>query len=108
LHLRQFFSLYSFSREEKMMSDLTTFFDQRGIDGADRVPKQVLKKARQVIRRLDDGNPYWELRGKRLNHDRDVISIPVGRRWRILAFWQDGEAVPQAILSHERYNGRNQ
>ncbi|MBL7164418.1 MAG: hypothetical protein ISS57_17675, partial [Anaerolineales bacterium] len=57
-----------------MMSDLTTFFDQRGIDGADRVPKQVLKKARQVIRRLDDGNPYWELRGKRLNHDRDVIS----------------------------------
>ena len=91
-----------------VMSDLTTFFDQRDIDGADRVPKQVLKKAQQIIHRLDDGNPYWKLRGKRLNHDRDVISIPVGRRWRILASWQDGEAVPQAILSHERYNGRTQ
>ncbi|MBL7163814.1 MAG: hypothetical protein ISS57_14535 [Anaerolineales bacterium] len=91
-----------------MIENMITFFEQRGIDGADRVPKQVLKKARQVICRLDDGNPYWKLRGKRLNHDRDVISIPVGRRWRILALWQDGEAVPQAILSHERYNGRNQ
>jgi len=35
------------------MSDLTTFFDRRGIDGADRVPKQVLKKAQQIIHRLD-------------------------------------------------------
>jgi hypothetical protein len=26
-----------------------------------------------------------------------------GRRWRILAFWQDGEEV---ILSREQYNGR--
>jgi len=87
------------------MDDNTmAFFEQRGIDGASRVPKQVLEKARRIIYRLDAGQPYWKLRGKRMNHDRDVISIPVGRRWRILASWKDGEAVPQEILSHERYN----
>ena len=90
------------------MNDITAFFTQRGIDGADKVPQKVLQKAQQIIHRLDDGNPYWQMRGKRLNQDRNMISIPVGRRWRILAFWRNGEAVPRAILSHERYNGIKQ
>ncbi|MBC8508192.1 MAG: hypothetical protein H8D34_25305 [Chloroflexi bacterium] len=91
-----------------MSENMVAFFEQRDIDGADRVPRRVLKKARRIICRLDEGHSYWKLRGKRMNYDRDVISIPVGRRWRILASWQDGEAVPQAILSHERYNGSKQ
>ena len=88
-----------------MSTNMVVFFEQRGIDGADRVPIRVLKKARGIICRLDEGHPYWKLRGKRLNHNRDVISIPVGRRWRILARWQGGKAIPRQILSHERYSG---
>jgi hypothetical protein len=88
-----------------MSENMVTFFEQRGINGADRVPRRVLKKARGIICRLDEGHPYWKLRGKRMHYDRDVISIPVGRRWRILARWQGGKAIPRQILSHERYSG---
>jgi hypothetical protein len=60
------------------------FFKRRGIL-THNAPTAILLKARSIISRLEAGTPYWQLRGKRLQWNRQVISIPVGRSWRILA-----------------------
>jgi hypothetical protein len=42
--------------------------------------------------------------GVRMNFDRTLIRIPVGRRYRMLCREQDGQVVPLRVLSHEQYN----
>jgi len=67
----------------------------------------VLAKARRVICRLEQGVPYWQMRGKRLQRDRSVISIPVGRHYRLLAEDRDGRISPCELLSHALYDTRS-
>jgi len=81
------------------------FFTRRGIR-IHGVPPAVLAKARQIISRLEAGTPYWKLHGKRMQFNRCVISIPVGRTWRILAEDQAGRVRARQVLSHSRYNHR--
>ena len=83
--------------------DTSGYFRRRNIQVA-RVPAEILEKARRVIDRLEKGQPYWQLRGKRLTDHRHSISIPLGRRWRMLAEDVDGRVRVCAILSHETYN----
>jgi hypothetical protein len=83
--------------------DQREYFNQRHIL-VNRTPPAVLQRARQVIERLEQGVPYWRLRGKRLRCNRELISIPVGRKWRILAIDCSGRIVPAEVLSHARYN----
>ncbi len=85
------------------MSD-TSFFQRRGIV-VKGVPVNIRKKAMRIIRRIEGGTPYWRLGGKRLQVDRNVVSLPVTYRWRIIARFEDGSIVPERILSHEAYNG---
>ena len=81
------------------------FFVRRGIL-VQGVPPAVLAKARQIITNLEAGTPYWKLHGKRLQFNRCVISIPVGRTWRILAEDKAGRVQARQVLSHSRYNHR--
>jgi hypothetical protein len=81
------------------------FFARRGI-AVHPVPGHVLEKAGSIIRRLEQGVPYWRMHGKRLQRDRTVISIPVGRRYRLLAVEKDGCVHPRELLSHGDYNNR--
>lgn len=81
------------------------FFARRGV-AVHPVPLHVLKKASSIIQRLEQGVPYWRMHGKRLQRDRTVISIPVGRRYRLLAVEQDGRVHPRELLSHGDYNNR--
>jgi len=87
-------------------ADLAAFFERRNIQVC-KAPLHVLLKARRLVHRLEQGTPYWQLHGKRLASDRSVVSIPVGRDWRILARDISGQIVPQELLSHERYNRRH-
>jgi hypothetical protein len=66
----------------------------------------VVAKARRIITRLEAGTPYWQLRGKRMQFNRYVISIPVGNTWRILAEDKAGRVRARQVLSHSRYNHR--
>jgi len=88
------------------MSDPHSFFRRRKIE-VGRAPREVLAKARRVIEKLEQGQPYWKLRGKRLQYDRQRISIPLGPRWRLLADDLDGKLVVREILSHQSYNIRH-
>ena len=83
--------------------DSSAYFQSRNIS-VRHVPKNILGKARAVIEKLEKGQPYWQLHGKRLVTNRNKISIPVGQHWRILADDVDGKVCPRAVLSHQTYN----
>jgi len=68
------------------------------------LPKSVIKKARTVLSALGQGQKYWQLSGKRLNMTRNIIKIPVTRRYRLLCR-DDGKTItPVEVISHEDYN----
>jgi hypothetical protein len=88
-----------------MPGSRSDFFKQRGIL-THNAPPAILLKARSIISRLEAGMPYWQLHGKSLQSDRQVISIPVGSAWRILAHDRNGRVDARQVLSHSSYNHR--
>lgn len=67
--------------------------------------KGLVRRARTILTEIDRGAPWHQFNGKRLQHDRNVVSIPLGRRYRILFRTDDGPPRPVEVLSHEAYNG---
>lgn len=72
------------------------------------LPKAVARKARRILRAMDDGTPYTALHGKRLAAmgQRHIISIPLGRRWRLICNATATGIHPIEAISHETYNNR--
>jgi hypothetical protein len=68
------------------------------------LPDYVVIKARAIIDGLRTSKNYREFGGKRLRHNRFVISIPVTRNYRMLCQDSGNFLVPQKVLSHEDYN----
>lgn len=68
------------------------------------LPKNVVIKAREIIHGLQQQKNYREFHGKRLRHDRFIISIPVTRHYRLLCRDYGSFLVPEAVISHEDYN----
>ena len=70
------------------------------------LPKPIVLRAREILAKLAQGTEYYKLQGKRLlGIDRDLIRIPVTRRYRLLL--QDcGNSTFKSVklLSHEAYN----
>ena len=67
--------------------------------------RNLVIRARQILSEIGKGAPWHQFNGKRLQHDRNVVSIPLGRRYRILFRTDDGAPKPVEVLSHEAYNG---
>jgi hypothetical protein len=68
------------------------------------LPAHVVLKARTIIAGLESQKNYRDFGGKRLRHNRWVISIPVTRNYRMICHDHGSLLVPQAVLSHEDYN----
>lgn len=68
------------------------------------LPNYVVLKARNIMNSLQDCHNYREFGGKRLRHDRFVISIPVTRNYRMLCIDRNGTLQPKQVISHEKYN----
>jgi hypothetical protein len=68
------------------------------------LPKNVVLKARQILQALANQQDYRQFHGKRLRHDRFVISIPVTRHYRLICRDQGNLLIPEAVISHEDYN----
>ena len=83
--------------------ELQAFFERREIE-ARRIPLVVLERARKVVERIECGESYLSVHGKRLvlNHRR--ISIPLGRKWRLLADEEDDQLSFRAVMSHQTYD----
>jgi hypothetical protein len=63
-----------------------------------------VEKARTLLAEIAQGRPYTDFRGKRLNHDRTLISVPLGLDYRLLFQDTGSGLLPLACLSHEAYN----
>jgi len=68
------------------------------------LPKNVVLKARQIIQGLAGQRDYREFHGKRLRHDRFVVSIPVTRNYRLLCRDCGSYLIPEEVISHADYN----
>lgn len=90
-------------RQQKI--DWEATFAQDPID-LRNLPIHVVVKARVVIAALQNQRHYTEFGGKRLRHDRFVISIPITRNYRMICLDCGSLLIPQAVLSHEDYNVR--
>jgi len=66
--------------------------------------RSLVEKARAIIAAIAAGRSYTEFRGKRLNHDRSVISVPVNRSYRLIYHETDRGLDLQSLMSHEEYN----
>ncbi len=70
------------------------------------LPHHVVIKARAIINALQQKRNYTEFGGKRLRHNRLIISIPLTRNYRMICRDQGNTLIPQEVLSHEDYNVR--
>ena len=72
------------------------------------LPPQVVEKALKLFEQLKAGTPYAEFRGKRLVtiHQREVISVPLGRRYRMICREEIDLLTFLEVISHETYNNR--
>ena len=70
------------------------------------LPKSIVLKARAILAKLAEGIEYYKLHGKRLlGIDRNLIRIPVTRRYRLLLKdCGNNSFQPFTVLSHEAYN----
>ena len=82
-------------REESFARDI---IDLRGL------PDYVVTKARAIIAALGENKNYRDFGGKRLRHNRWIVSIPVTRNYRMLCEDCGTFLIPQKVLSHEDYN----
>ncbi len=92
-------------QKRQLKNEWESTFADDPIDLRD-LPIHVVVKARTVIAALQQHKNYTEFGGKRLRHDRFVISIPITRNYRMLCRDCGTILIPQAVLSHEDYNVR--
>ncbi|NEO98614.1 MAG: hypothetical protein F6K58_08030 [Symploca sp. SIO2E9] len=78
-------------------------FDRDPID-LKNLPAHVVVKARSIIAGLESQKNYRDFNGKRLRHNRWIISIPVTRNYRMICRDCGSLLIPEAVLSHEQYN----
>ncbi len=67
-------------------------------------PKNVVKKTRKIIFQLNKDSNYRRFKGKRLRHNRFMISIPINRNYRLICRDEGSNIVPEAVVSHQDYN----
>lgn len=80
-------------------------FKQDVINLKDLPTKKLVLKARSILDTLSQQSCHFrDLKGKRLNYNRSIISVPIDNDYRILFKEENKELVPIKILSHEQYN----
>lgn len=91
------------NQKQKLKRDWEASFNQDLID-LRNLPKNVVLKSRHIIQQLAAESDYRQFRGKRLRHNRCVISIPINRSYRLLCRDRGQFLSPEAVVSHEDYN----
>jgi len=72
-----------------------------------RLPtNKIAEKARAIVNAIDHGKCYTSFHGKRMRYNRDIVSVPVNRDYRIIYDSIDGDLCPRAVMSHEDYNAK--
>ena len=90
-------------RQRQRKLDWEATFAEDPID-LRNLPKNVVLKSRRIIKQLQSQGNYHQFHGKRLRHDRFIISIPVTRSYRLICRDCGTLLIPEAVVSHEDYN----
>jgi hypothetical protein len=69
-----------------------------------QLPQKIVLKARLILAKLATGAGFWQVLGQRMSHDRSLIRIPVGYRYRLLCRMEGNQLWPLRVMSHETYN----
>jgi hypothetical protein len=69
--------------------------------------RALVKKARKIIAQIKSGVHYQDLGGKKIKCSKNVVSIPLSRRYRILCVNEGDRLIAKRVLSHEDYNKFN-
>ncbi len=72
------------------------------------LPKSVAEKTLYLIANIRVGKTYMEFRGKRMKTigQRHIISIPVGKHYRLIISDKWNKLQYLEVISHELYNKR--
>lgn len=65
---------------------------------------KIANKARKIDSAIEQGMCYTNFLGKRLRYNRDIVSVPVTRDYRLIYDTSGGSLTPRSIVSHEDYN----
>lgn len=68
------------------------------------LPRGTVKKSRKILKQLEKGTAYHQLRGTRLSVNRQIIRIPVGQKYRLVCDDIDGRIVPREVIPHKCYD----
>lgn len=73
-----------------------------------QLPPRIARKARALLKALANGESWNCHHGKRLQWNRAIISVPIGRDYRLL-LRQEGNTPlePLQVISHEDYNTKH-
>lgn len=69
-----------------------------------RAPKRIRAQARAIAAQIEAGATVSEIGGRRLQYNRDMVSVPIGRSWRMVVDASGGELTPVSVQSHEDYS----
>ena len=71
-------------------------------------PRAVAEKTLSIVDALERGQSHFDFRGKRFVSmgQRSIISIPVGRRYRLICEDQGDRLHYKELITHETYNNR--
>jgi len=78
-------------------------FDHDSID-LRGLPRGTVKKSRKILKQLEQGTAYHQLRGTRLSVNRLIVRIPVGQNYRMVCDDIDGQIVPRKVIPHKCYD----
>jgi len=87
--------------EDQAWNDL---FDDDPVDLRFLGKPALIKKARYIIARIEAGAPYTEFRGKRMQYDRTVISVPLNHDFRMIYHQNKSRLQLVDLMGHEQYN----
>jgi len=86
-----------------MSDNLPAFFRSKGITFGN-YPPYVLEKAKSIIEKIEGGEHFSNLRGKRLIWNRKIVSIPINPDYRIIAEETAGKLKITHVVSHSEYD----
>jgi len=97
-------SLIKKEQEQKAHETWVALFDADPVNLRKLDNRQLIDKTRAIIKDIHSGTSYTHYKGKRMRYDRNVISVPVNRDYRLVFHVIDGKLHVHKLMSHEEYN----
>ena len=92
------------TQKKNLREQKEDLFAQDLIDLRDLPREDLVLKARLIIQEVTKTKQYTKFKGKRLNHNRHIISVPLNHDYRLIFRDVDGEIIPEKVMNHEEYN----